>query len=78
MSNVYEIKFVEIGFDNNHLHLLVQGIPDLSVSKMVNLIKGIIAREVFNNLRRKVLNYYKIIIQNKTKKMREILRLMEK
>jgi REP element-mobilizing transposase RayT len=47
ISNIYEIKFVEIGFDSNHMHLLVQGIPNLSVSKMVNLIKGIIAREVF-------------------------------
>jgi REP element-mobilizing transposase RayT len=47
ISNIYEIKFVEIGFDSNHMHLLIQGVPDLSVSKMVNLIKGIIAKEVF-------------------------------
>jgi REP element-mobilizing transposase RayT len=47
ISNIYEIRFIEIGFDNNQMHLLVQGIPDLSISKMVNILKGIIAREVF-------------------------------
>jgi REP element-mobilizing transposase RayT len=47
VENVYEIIFVEIGFDKDHIHMLLHGIPDMSVSKMVNLIKGIIAREVF-------------------------------
>jgi REP element-mobilizing transposase RayT len=47
ISNIYEIIFLEIGFDEDHIHMLLQGIPDLSVSKTVNLIKGIIAKEIF-------------------------------
>ena len=43
----YEITFLEIGSDKNHIHFLVQSIPTYSLTKIVTLIKSITAREVF-------------------------------
>jgi REP element-mobilizing transposase RayT len=43
----YEMKFREIGTDVDHIHLLVQGIPDMSLTKMIRIIKSITGREVF-------------------------------
>ena len=43
----YEIKFLEIGIDKDHVHFLVQSVPMYSVKKIVQMIKSITAREVF-------------------------------
>lgn len=43
----YEMNFVEIGADDNHVHFLVQGIPSMSVSEMVAKIKSITGRALF-------------------------------
>lgn len=43
----YEIQFIEIGTDEDHLHFLVQSIPTMAVDKLVRTIKSITAREVF-------------------------------
>ncbi len=43
----YEIKFLEIGTDKDHVHLLVQSIPRYSVTKLVTMIKSLTAREIF-------------------------------
>jgi putative transposase len=43
----YEIKFVEIGVDKDHVHFLVQSVPMYSVTKLVKMIKSLTAREVF-------------------------------
>ena len=43
----YEIVFLEIGTDTDHMHLLVQSIPTYSVTKIVTLIKSMTARMVF-------------------------------
>ncbi len=48
ISERYEINFVEIGNDKNHVHFLVQSVPTLSVTKIVTTIKGITAREIFS------------------------------
>ena len=45
----YELKFLEIGADKNHVHFLVQSVPSYSVSKIAKIIKGITARELFKN-----------------------------
>ena len=45
----YEIQFVEIGTDEDHVHFLIQSVPSMSVSKIVQTIKSITAREVFLN-----------------------------
>ena len=38
---------MEIGTDKDHVHFLVKGVPTYSVTKIVTLIKSLIAREVF-------------------------------
>ena len=43
----YEIRFIEIGVDDDHVHFLVQGIPTDSPSKLIQRIKSITAREMF-------------------------------
>jgi len=43
----YELKFLEIGADQDHVHFLVQSIPSYSVAKIVAVIKSITAREIF-------------------------------
>ena len=43
----YEIVFLEIGTDEDHVHFLVQSVPKYSVVKLVRTIKSISAREVF-------------------------------
>jgi REP element-mobilizing transposase RayT len=43
----YEVRFLEIGTDDDHVHFLVQSVPTYSVSKIVTMIKSIIARRVF-------------------------------
>lgn len=43
----YEIKFLEIGSDGDHIHFLVQSVPTYSVTKLVRMIKSLTAREVF-------------------------------
>lgn len=43
----YEIKFIEIGVDKDHVHFLVQSVPTYSVTKLVKMIKSLTAKEVF-------------------------------
>ena len=43
----YEIKFLEIGIDKDHVHFLIQTVPKYSVTQIVTKIKGITAREIF-------------------------------
>jgi REP element-mobilizing transposase RayT len=43
----YEITFLEIGTDRDHVHFLVQSVPTYSPTKIVRIIKSITAREVF-------------------------------
>ena len=48
ISERYEIDFLEIGNDVDHVHFLVQSVPTLSVTKIVRIIKSITAREIFS------------------------------
>lgn len=43
----YEIKFVGIGTDKDHVHFLVQTVLRYSVTKLVTIIKSLTAREIF-------------------------------
>lgn len=43
----YEVKFLEIGTDKDHVHFLVQSVPSYSVTKIVTMIKSVSAREIF-------------------------------
>ena len=44
----YELHFVEIGIDEDHVHFLVQSIPTISPSQIVQLIKSITAKEIYS------------------------------
>jgi REP element-mobilizing transposase RayT len=47
ISSRYEIYFVEIGCDENHVHFLIQSVPMMSPKKIVNTVKSLTAREIF-------------------------------
>ena len=47
ISERYEIDFLEIGVDKDHVHFLVQSIPMYSPKKIVQTIKSLTAREIF-------------------------------
>jgi REP element-mobilizing transposase RayT len=47
MSIRYEIKFLEIGVEGDHVHFLVQSVPTYSPTKIVTTIKSIIAKKIF-------------------------------
>jgi putative transposase len=49
ISDRYEIQFVEIGTDDNHVHFLVQSVPTMSVDRLVRTIKSLTARMVFQS-----------------------------
>lgn len=50
IQETYEIDFLEIGADENHVHFLVQSVPTYSPKKLVQTIKSITARELFRRL----------------------------
>jgi len=43
----FEITFLEIGTDDDHVHFLVQSVPMYSPKQIVQTIKSITAREIF-------------------------------
>ena len=47
ISERYEIHFVEIGYESEHVHFLVQSVPHLSISEITRTIKSITAKELF-------------------------------
>jgi REP element-mobilizing transposase RayT len=50
ISMRYEIYFLEIGTDGDHIHFLVQSVPTYSPTKIVRTIKSITAREIFRRI----------------------------
>ena len=47
IENRYEINFLEIGIDKDHVHFLIQSVPTYSPSKIVQIIKSITAVRMF-------------------------------
>ncbi len=43
----YHIRFLEIGADNDHVHFLIQTIPNICFSDIVKKIKSITAKQIF-------------------------------
>jgi REP element-mobilizing transposase RayT len=48
ISKRYQIYFLEIGTDDDHVHFLVQSVPMYSPTKIVTIIKSITAREILS------------------------------
>jgi REP element-mobilizing transposase RayT len=47
ISKRYEIHFLEIGVDKDHVHFLVQSIPRMSPTQIITTVKSLTAREIF-------------------------------
>ena len=47
IADRYQVKFLEIGTDKDHIHFLAQSVPSYSVTKLVTLVKGLTAQEIF-------------------------------
>ena len=47
ISRRYEITFLEIGTEGDHVHFLVQSVPTYSPTKIVTTIKSILAKKIF-------------------------------
>jgi REP element-mobilizing transposase RayT len=43
----YEIKFLEIGTEKDHVHFLVQSVPTYSPAQITQIIKSITAKKIF-------------------------------
>ena len=43
----YEIRFLEIGADKDHVHFLVQSVPTYSPTEIVTMVKSLTARWIF-------------------------------
>lgn len=43
----YEIHFLEIGTDQNHVHFLIQTKPRYAPSQIVQMVKSITAKQIF-------------------------------
>lgn len=46
----YEVTFIEIGTDADHVHFLMQSVPTLSPPRLVQMVKSLTAREVFRRV----------------------------
>ncbi|MBN4073181.1 IS200/IS605 family transposase [Crocinitomix catalasitica] len=47
ISERYEVQFLEIGYESDHVHFLVQSVPSYSISEMVRMLKSITAKQLF-------------------------------
>ena len=43
----FEVHFLEVGADENHVHFLIQSVPMMSAKDIVQVVKSITARELF-------------------------------
>jgi REP element-mobilizing transposase RayT len=50
ISKRYEMSFIEIGTDDNHVHFLLQTVPMYSPSRLSQVVKSITAREMFRRV----------------------------
>ena len=46
----YEIKFIEIGTDKDHVHFLIQSVPMYSAKKIIQTVKSLTAREILRRV----------------------------
>jgi putative transposase len=46
----FEISFLEIGAERDHVHFLIQSVPSFSPTKIVRIMKSITGREMFSRV----------------------------
>jgi len=44
ISKRYQINFLEIGTDKNHVHFLIQSVPTYSLTQIVTILESLTAR----------------------------------
>ena len=47
ISHRYELEFIEIGLDGDHVHFLIQSVPMYSPTRICRIVKSLTARELF-------------------------------
>ena len=47
ISKRFEIEFVEIGTDKDHVHFLIQSVPTMSPTQIIRTVKSITGKELF-------------------------------
>ena len=47
ISKWYEINYIEIGADNDHVHFLIQSVPMMLPQRIVQITKSITGKEIF-------------------------------
>jgi len=47
ISERYEMNFLEIGSDDDHVHFLIQSVPTYPATKIITILKSITAKEIF-------------------------------
>jgi len=50
IADRYEITFLEIGTDKDHVHFLIQSVPTYSPTQIATIVKSLTAREVFRRV----------------------------
>lgn len=50
LSKRYEIRFLEIGTERDHVHFLIQSVRTYSPMRIVTKVKSITAREIFSKV----------------------------
>ena len=47
ISKRYDIFFLEIGVDKDHVHFLIQSVPTKSPTQIITIVKSLTAKEIF-------------------------------
>jgi REP element-mobilizing transposase RayT len=47
IADRYELQFLEIGTDKDHVHFLIQSIPTYSPTKIATMVKSLTAKHIF-------------------------------
>ncbi len=50
IADRYEITFLEVGTDKDHVHFLIQSVPTYSPTRIARTVKSITGREIFRRL----------------------------
>ena len=49
ISERYEINFIEIVYEADHVHFLIQSVPSMCISEIIMTLKSITSKQLFRN-----------------------------